>query len=122
MNQRFTKEGDGWRLGWDATASCYKGLLGGEAWAVELTEAEFQTFRRLVLDISQTMGAIASELMEAERITCEAEADDLWLEAEGFPDAYSLRFVLASGRGCEGKWDTVAAQHVVQAIQHLALF
>ncbi|MBE9157125.1 DUF1818 family protein [Nodosilinea sp. LEGE 06152] len=122
VDQRFTKEGNGWRLGWDATAPCYKGLLGGKAWAIELTEAEFHTFRRLVLEISQTMGAIAAELMEAERVTCEAEADDLWLEAEGFPDAYSLRFVLAAGRRCEGEWDAVAAQHIVQAIHYLALF
>ncbi|PSR13946.1 DUF1818 domain-containing protein [filamentous cyanobacterium CCP3] len=122
MDQRFTKEGDGWRLGWDATALSYKGLLGGKAWAIELTEAEFQTFCRLVLEISQTMGALAAELMEAERITCEAEADNLWLEAEGFPDAYSLRFILASGRRCEGEWDTVAAQHIVQATHHLTLF
>lgn len=120
--QRFTKEGEGWRLGWDATAPYYRGLLGGAAWTIELTEAEFYTFRRLVVEISQTMGAIAAELMEAERITCEAEADGLWLEAEGFPDAYSLRFILASGRRCEGEWDIAAAQHIVQALQHLTLF
>ncbi|MGB3312583.1 MAG: DUF1818 family protein [Nodosilinea sp.] len=120
--QRFTKEGQGWRLGWDATAPDYKGLLGGATWAIELTEAEFSTFRRLAVDISQTMAAIAAELMEAERITCEAEADGLWLEVEGFPDAYSLRFILASGRRCEGEWDTFAAQQIVQAIQHLTLF
>ena len=122
MDQRFTKEGDGWRLGWDATALCYKGLLGGKTWAIELTEAEFQTFCRLVLEINQTMGAIAAELMEAERIICEAAANELWLEAEGFPDAYSLRFILASGRRCEGEWDAVATQHIVQATHHLTLF
>lgn len=120
--QRFTKEGEGWRLGWDATALDYKGLLGGATWAIELTEAEFNTFRRLAIDINQTMGAIAAELMDAERITCEAEAEGLWLEAEGFPDAYSLRFILASGRRCEGEWDTAAAKQIVQAVHHLTLF
>lgn len=120
--QRFIKEGEGWRLGWDATAPTYKGLLGGATWAIELTEAEFYTFRRLVKDINQTMGAIAAELMDAERLSCEAEADGLWLEAEGFPDAYDLRFILATGRRCEGAWDAAAAQQIVQAIHHLTLF
>ncbi|MGB3202421.1 MAG: DUF1818 family protein [Nodosilinea sp.] len=120
--QRFTKEGEGWRLGWDAAAPDYKGLLGGKTWAIELTEAEFYTFRRLVKDINQTMEAIAAELMDTEQISCEAEADGLWLEAEGFPSAYSLRFILASGRRCEGAWDAAAAQQIVQAIHHLTLF
>ncbi|WP_017300557.1 DUF1818 family protein [Nodosilinea nodulosa] len=120
--QRFTKEGEGWRLGWDAAAPCYKGLLAGASWAVELTEAEFHTFRRLAIEISQAMAAIASELMEAERLSCEAEADGLWLEAEGFPDAYKLRFILASGRRCEGEWEVGAAQQLIQAIHHVTLF
>lgn len=121
-SQRFTKEGNGWRLGWDATAPCYRGLLAGATWAIELTEAEFHTFRRLTIETSQAMGAIADELMEAERITCEAEADGLWLEADGFPNAYSLRFILASGRHCEGEWDVVATQQIIQALNHLTLF
>jgi Domain of unknown function (DUF1818) len=122
MGQRFTKEGPGWRLGWDGDAPLYKGLLAGSIWAIELTEAEFQTFCRLVVEIGQTMGAIAAELMEDERLTCEAEADCLWLEAEGFPEAYSLRFILATGRRCEGEWDVAAAQQLTQAARHLTVF
>lgn len=116
------KEGSGWRLGWDAAAPCYKGLIAGPTWAMELTEAEFHTFRRLVVEISQTMQAIAAELMEEERITCEAEADGLWIEAEGLPKAYSLRFILAAGRRCEGEWEVEAAQQITQAIHHLTVF
>jgi hypothetical protein len=122
MGERFVREGEGWRLGWDTAAPHYKGLLAGSTWAIELTEAEFRTFRRLVVEISDTMAAIAAEIMDDEHITCEAEADDLWLEAEGFPEAYRLRFLLGSGRRCEGAWDTVATQHITEAIHHLGVF
>lgn len=122
MNERFIKEGNGWRLGWDATAHKYCGLLAGSNWAIELTKAEFHTFRRLAMEISETMQAIASELMDGERIACEAEADHLWLEAEGFPKAYGMRFILKSGRQCEGEWDVEATQQIIQTIFHLTVF
>ncbi|PZV01247.1 MAG: DUF1818 domain-containing protein [Leptolyngbya sp.] len=122
MGERFTKEGDGWRLGWDATAPEYCGLLGGSNWAVEVTKDEFYTFRRLAMEISESMQAIACELMEDERITCEVEANHLWIEADGFPEAYSLRFILKSGRQCEGEWDVEATQQMLQAIFHLTVF
>jgi len=122
MGERLIKEGDGWRLGSNPAATHYCRLLAGRGWAVELTESEFQTFCRLVLDLRKTMGAIAAELMDEERLTCEAEANDLWLEAEGLPDAYSLRFILSSGRRCEGAWDATSAQQITQAIHHLTPF
>ncbi|WOD38761.1 DUF1818 family protein [Nodosilinea sp. E11] len=122
MNNRFVKEGRGWRLGWDAAAPEYKGLLAGQSWAIELTAAEFEAFRRLVLDIKSTMDAIAAELMDDERIACEAEADYLWVEAEGLPNAYGLRFILTSGRSCEGSWDAIASQSIIEQIAHLEVF
>lgn len=122
MGERFIKEGDGWRLGWNPAATPYCGLLAGRGWAIELTQPEFETFYRLVLELRETMEAIAAELMEEERVTCEAEANDLWLEAEGFPNAYSLRFILSTGRRCEGQWDAIATQHITQAIYHLTIF
>jgi hypothetical protein len=115
------KEGDGWRLGWDPAATHYCGLLGGQGWAIELTTAEFQAFCRLALDLRDTLGAIAAELMDEEQITCEAEADELWIEAEGFPETYCLRFILKSGRRCEGEWSTIATEALIEAIQALTI-
>jgi Domain of unknown function (DUF1818) len=122
MGERFTKEGKGWRLGWDAIAPKYCGLLAGPNWAIEVTKAEFHTFRRLAIEIRETMQAIACELMDDERITCEAEADHLWIEAKGFPKAYSLRFILKAGRQCEGEWDVEATQQMLQALFNLTVF
>jgi Domain of unknown function (DUF1818) len=122
MGERLTKEGIGWRLGWNSYDSDYYGLLAGSNWAVELTKAEFYTFQKLAMEVSATMQAIACELMDNERIACEAEADHLWLEAEGFPEAYSIRFILKSGRRCEGEWDVEASQQILQAIFQLVVF
>ena len=121
-NQRYIKEGDGWRLGWDGNAPDFQGLLGGKGWAIELTALEFQEFCRLAQQLAQTMQAMASELMDEERITCEAESDLIWLEVEGFPTAYSLRFILHGGRRCEGQWDESAVAGIVPAITRLTLF
>jgi hypothetical protein len=102
---RILKSGNGWRLGWDATASEFKGLVGGEDWAIELTEEEWNDFRRLSDQLHETLEQIAQELMEEERIACELESDRIWLEAEGFPNAYSLRLIVQTGRRAEGYWE-----------------
>ncbi|NJL49888.1 MAG: DUF1818 family protein [Leptolyngbyaceae cyanobacterium SM2_5_2] len=122
MGQRFIQEGTGWRLGWDDTAPCYKGLLGGVGWALELTEPEFEVFCRLAHQVTQSMVAMTTELMEEERLTCEADSDLVWLEVEGFPTDYTLRFMLHTGRRGEGQWDGQAAEQLVQAITHLTVF
>lgn len=120
--QRFMKEGAGWRLGWDKAATPYQGLLGGDSWALELTAVEFYGFLRLAQQLSHTMNAMAPELMDEERITCEAESDVIWLEADGFPHCYSLRFILTTGRQCEGHWHESAVQELMTALNGLTLF
>jgi hypothetical protein len=71
---------------------------------VELTQAEFDDFRRLTQELRQTVLAIAPELMAEERIGCELDSQTLWLEIEGYPQAYELRFILHQGRRAEGQW------------------
>lgn len=116
---KILKTGTGWRLGWNPDAAIYKGLIGGDDWAIELTEAEWQDLRRLLSQLSATMAAMATELMAEERIACEAESELLWLEAEGFPDNYSLGFILYQGRGCEGNWSATALAELLAAWDNL---
>lgn len=40
------------------------------------------------------MADMGEELMEEERIACEAESDTLWLEAEAYPHQVSIRLIL----------------------------
>jgi Domain of unknown function (DUF1818) len=119
---RTFKKGNGWRIGWNPSAKVYKGMVGGDDWAIELTEAEFDDFCRLVEQLTQTMNSIASELMEEERIACEAESDLLWLEVEGYSHAYSLRLILNQGRCCEGNWSHESVAELVRAAQTLKVF
>ena len=118
---RFLKTGTGWRLGWDANAAEFKGLVGAEEWALELTEAEFHDFRRLSEQIQHTMEGMRSHLMEEEKIACEVESDRLWLEAEGFPHQYSLRLLLRSGRCAEGFWNASAVPSLLQTLLSMPL-
>ncbi|MEW6493039.1 MAG: DUF1818 family protein [Cyanobacteriota bacterium] len=120
--ERLLKTGTGWRLGWNPQASGYQGLVGGEDWAVELTEAELDDFCRLLGQLAETMCQMESELMDEEKISCEAESDLLWMEVEGYPHAYTLRFILNTGRRCEGSWQSQAVPGLVQAVGSLKVF
>lgn len=122
MKERILKEGKGWRIGWDPQGDLYQGLLGAEDWAIELTEAELNDFCRLLSQLSETMELMKGELCDSEKIACEAESDLLWMEVEGFPDAYSLRLILNQGRRCEGNWPSEVIPDLLNAVQLLTVF
>ena len=115
----IVKNGVGWRIGWNPSAEKYKGLLGTEDWAIELTEAELNDFCRLLNQLVDTMNQMATELMEEERIACEAETDLLWLEVEGYPHEYTLRLIVNSDRRCEGNWQAGVAVELVKVINSI---
>ncbi|MCU0567079.1 MAG: DUF1818 family protein [Oculatellaceae cyanobacterium Prado106] len=119
---RQIKEGTGWRLGWDADAPQFQGLVGGEGWAIELTEAEWDDFCRLSVQLADTMQQMSQELMDEERLSCEVESDRLWLEAEGYPHAFSLQLILLTGRRAEGFWPATVVPELIRAAQMLKVF
>ncbi|BBD61255.1 hypothetical protein NIES2109_40830 [Nostoc sp. HK-01] len=120
--ERLIKSGVGWRIGWNQNAPEYKGLVGTDDWAIELTEAELNEFCRLLSQLADTMKQLTAELMDEEKIACEAESDLLWMEAEGYPHEYSLRFILNTGRCAEGKWNASAIPGLLQAAGMLKVF
>ena len=120
--ERVIKSGMGWRIGWNPDAPEFKGLLGTDDWAIELTEAELNEFYRLFTQLANTMKHLATELMDEEKIACEAESDLLWMEVEGYPHTYNLRFILNTGRGTEGKWEASAVSELLPAIGMLKVF
>ncbi len=120
--KRVIKSGKGWRIGWNPEAENYQGLVAGEDWAIELTEAELKDFSHLLEQLSQTIIEISEELMAEERITCEAESELLWMEVEGYPHAYSLRFILNTGRRCEGNWPENVVQELLIATSNWSVF
>ena len=122
MVERVIKTGVGWRLGWNPQAQEFKGLVGGDGWAIELTEAELNDFCRLLGQLAATISQMASELMDEEKIAIEAESDLLWVQVEGYPEAYSVQLILNAGRRCEGFWPAAAVPSLVQAAKVLKVF
>jgi hypothetical protein len=116
------KQGKGWRLGWNPEAVEFQGLVGGEDWAIELTAAELDDFCRLTAQLSGAITAMAAELMAEEQISCEVETSLLWLEAEGYAQAYMMRLILHTGRRGEGRWSPAAVPELLQAAQTLRVF
>lgn len=114
---RILKKGHGWRIGWNPYAEVYKGLVGAEEWAIELTTVEFSDFCRLLLQLAQTMAEMSQELMDEEKIACEVESDYIWLEAEGYYNQFSLRLILQTGRCAEGNWSMSATQDLIAAVK-----
>jgi hypothetical protein len=116
---KLLKTGSGWRIGWNPQATKYRGLVGTDDWAFELTEPELFDFCRLVLQLDETMKEMSEHLMAEEIITCEVESTSLWLEAEGFPHCYSLRILLHQGRCAEGNWHCTAVKDLIKAAASL---
>ena len=119
---RLVKSGLGWRLGWNAEAESFKGLVGTDEWALELTEAELHDFCRLLHQLAETMAQMSSELMDEETIACEVESDRVWLEAEGYPHSYRLQLILLTGRRGEGRWAPTAVPALVEAARSFTVF
>ena len=112
--KRSIKSGDGWRIGWHPHAVKYQGLVGAEDWAIELTKAELDDFYRLLTQLVETMNQMSAELMDEEKISCEAETDLLWMEVEGYPHNYSLRLILNGDRRCEVSWNKGVAPLMIE--------
>jgi hypothetical protein len=113
---KVLKSGAGWRVGWNPEAATYQGLIGTDDWAIELTAAELTDIRQLAAQLADTMKSMASELMDEEGISLEAETDRVWLEATGFPQAYSLRLILNTGRQVEGFWPSAVVRELLDAL------
>lgn len=113
-------EGPGWRLCLDPGRGSFPVLLGGEGWAVELRADEAQALAEGCCRLADELAALADRLMPEEEVSLELERGPLWLELEGRPQAWRLRFVLTPGaaaRGVEAGWGEVASQSVVAALR-----
>jgi hypothetical protein len=122
VSEKILKQGQGWRLGVNPDLSPYSCLVGGGDWAVELTQAEFEDFRRLIQELRQTIAAIAPELMAEERISCGVESERLWLEGEGYAQGYDLRLILHQGRRAEGQWPASVLPEFFVALDQITIF
>ncbi len=128
------REGEGWRLAWDAMRSPFPLLIGGEGWAIELTAAEAQVLHRALEMVCRQHHDLADTLMDEEAITLEfhgtipgpgtgpgtgtEDGGSLWLALEGDRHRWALRLILqppTGQRAVEGAWSVGAAAAFAQA-------
>lgn len=122
------QEGKGWRLAHQATRRPFSVLIGGAGWAGELRPEEALALIEGVRRLTQQREALASALMPEEALCLEIERDlapgSLWLELDGDPQGFSLRFVLTpadGSRAFEGCWPAEAAMPLMAALEQLRL-
>lgn len=122
------QEGKGWRLAHQATRRPFSVLIGGEGWAAELRPEEALGLIAGVQRLCQHREALSSTLMPEEALGLEIELDlapgSLWMELDGDPQGWSLRFVLTpadGSRAFEGCWPAAAAMPLMAALEQLQL-
>ena len=115
------EEGPGWRLARDFSREGFPFLIGGESWAVELTEMEVKGLQALLVELDHQHTLICDQLMEEEAITLELEQQEWWGCLDGTRDHWGLRVVLQGkgmqSRGLEGAWPAPAAQAFLAALK-----
>jgi hypothetical protein len=116
---KYLLSGEGWRLGHSPDAEIFVGLVGAENWAIELNRQEFQDFCGLSLQLTETMAAMQAELSEEETLTCSAQTDDIYMEASGLGDRFTIHLQLLNGRRGEGFWTSTAIVELLKAVEPL---
>jgi Domain of unknown function (DUF1818) len=121
------QEGKGWRLAHRPAGQPFCVLIGGEGWAGELRLAEAQALITGTRRLQQQREALLAVLMPEESLCLEIELDlepgSLWLELDGGPRGWSLRFVLTpadGSRALEGAWPAPVATPLMAALEQLA--
>ena len=115
------QEGPGWRLAWDPTRSDFCVLIGGDGWAVELTQPEWSELVALAVELDHQHRLLVDQLMDEEAIELELDRGVWWGCLAGDRNSWSLSVVLSpqAGRGLEGHWSAPAAAAMVAAMRTL---
>ncbi|MDB4653668.1 DUF1818 family protein [Synechococcus sp. AH-551-E02] len=115
------QEGPGWRLARDPSRGEFSILVGGEGWAFELTEPEWNDLVALLSTLETQHLALKNQLMAEEAIELELDRGMWWGCLSGDCQEWSLALVLTprKGRGVEGFWHASSAVAMVAAVRTL---
>ena len=115
------KEGTGWRIIKDPSRDNFSTLIGGENWAVELNESEWEDLIKVVIDLSDQYKAVKSQLMGDEHITLELESNPWLAILKGDQYGWNLKLILSNcslfTRGVEVYWPKNVASQVANAMR-----
>mgnify|MGYP001300669869 CR=1 FL=1 len=117
------QEGIGWRIFRDELRDDFSTLIGGENWAIELTESEWKSLVQAVFDLFSQYYDVKDQLMGDEDITLEL-ARNPWLAIlKGDQFGWSLKLILASNseftRGAEVSWPRNVTESVLNAMRKM---
>jgi hypothetical protein len=116
------REGEGWRLAWDAGRRPFSVLIGGDGWAAELSLSEAESLRDGLCLLAAQHADLVDQLMAEEAISLELERQPWWIGLEGDRAGWALRVVLTPGpgqRAVEGCWSMAASRPFMAALQQL---
>ncbi len=77
------KEGAGWRLARDPARTAFPVLIGGESWAVELTQAEWKLLMALIVELTDQHQQLVTQLLAEESVCLEMERQSWWACLDG---------------------------------------
>ncbi len=117
------KEGPGWRLIRDPSRGDFSSLIGGENWAIELTDSEWDSFVQVLFDLHQQYLDVKDQLMGDEDITLEMERYPWLAILKGDRYGLSLKFILSQReplyRGAEVFWPKDVTKLLINAIEKM---
>ena len=115
------KEGPGWRIIRDSSRDNFSTLIGGDNWAIELNESEWENLVRVVNDLSNQYRNIKDQLMGDEDITLELESSPWVAILKGNQYGWNLKLILSGSlsfnRGAEVYWPREVTTEVSNAMR-----
>jgi len=123
LDDRLLLTGIGWRIGWSSESVPYQGLIGGEFWAVELSETEIKHFCSLCLQLEQVIADMENELADQESLECSSQIENLSITINGYPGQFSLYFCATCERSLrkfEGSWAADLVPDFLAAIKQIS--
>ncbi len=115
------KEGKGWRIIIDSSRDNFSILIGGEHWAIELTDSEWEILVQVVLDLITQYRDIKYQLMGEEDITLELVRNPWLAILKGDQYGWSLKLILSQScplrRGAELFWPKGVTESVADAMR-----
>ena len=115
------KEGPGWRIIRDSSRENFSTLVGGESWAIELNQSEWETLVKVVIDLSDQYKKTKDQLMDEEDITLEMESNP-WLGIlKGDKNGWKLKLILdprdSLSRSAEFSWPRSVTSNLLNAMR-----
>jgi len=115
------KEGPGWRIIRDLSRDNFSTLIGGDNWAIELNQSEWENLVRVVIDLSNQYKEVKAQLMGDEDITLELERNPWLAILKGDQHGWNLKLILdgsvSLNRGAEFYWPRNVTKQVVNAMR-----